>query len=94
MVVFELAVLLAFVSIAAFPCWRYSADWGYLPSAVSGVLLLVMTLVAVTDKGPDRLGGMAWRRRPSGSPRRRQPTPTAGATSSPPPWCSRSASRF
>jgi uncharacterized protein DUF3309 len=55
MVVFELAVLLAFVSIAAFPCWRYSADWGYLPSAVSGVLLLVMTLVAVTDKGPDRL---------------------------------------
>ena len=56
MVVLELAVLLAFVSIAAFPCWRYSADWGYLPSAVSGVLLLVMTLVAVTDKGPDRLG--------------------------------------
>ena len=55
MVVLELAVLLAFVSIAAFPCWRYSADWGYLPSAVSGVLLLVMTLVAVTDKGPDRL---------------------------------------
>jgi len=51
----ELAVLLAFVSIAAFPCWRYSADWGYLPSAVSGVLLLVMTLVAVTDKGSDRL---------------------------------------
>jgi hypothetical protein len=55
MVVLELAVLLAFVSIAAFPCWRYSADWGYLPSAVSGVLLLVMTLVAVTDKGSDRL---------------------------------------
>ena len=55
MVVFELAVLLAVCSIAAFPCWRYSADWGYLPSAVSGVLLLVMTLVAVTDKGSDRL---------------------------------------
>jgi Protein of unknown function (DUF3309) len=55
MVVFELAVLLAFVSIAAFPCWRYSADWGYLPSAVSGVLLLAVMAVAVTDKGPDRL---------------------------------------
>jgi uncharacterized protein DUF3309 len=54
MVVLELAVLLAFVSIAAFPCWRYSADWGYLPSAVSGVLLLAVTLVAVADKGPDR----------------------------------------
>jgi uncharacterized protein DUF3309 len=55
MVVFELAVLLAFVSIAAFPCWRYSADWGYLPSAVSGVLLLAVMAVAVTDKGSDRL---------------------------------------
>ena len=55
MVVFELAVLLAFVSIAAFPCWRYSADWGYLPSAVSGVLLLAVTLVAVTDRGSDRV---------------------------------------
>jgi hypothetical protein len=55
MVVFELAVLLAIASIAAFPCWRYSADWGYLPSAVSGVLLLVVMLVAVTDRAPDRL---------------------------------------
>jgi hypothetical protein len=55
MVVFELAVLLAFVSIAAFPCWRYSAEWGYLPSAVSGVLLLAVTLVAVTDRGSDRV---------------------------------------
>jgi hypothetical protein len=55
MVVFELAVLLALASIAAFPCWRYSADWGYLPSAVSGALLLVVMLVAVTDKAPDRV---------------------------------------
>jgi hypothetical protein len=55
MVVFELAVLLAFTSIAAFPCWRYSTDWGYLPSAVSGALLLVVMLVAVTDRAPDRL---------------------------------------
>jgi hypothetical protein len=55
MVVFELAVLLAVTSIAAFPCWRYSADWGYLPSAVSGSLLLGVMLMAVTDKAPDRL---------------------------------------
>ncbi len=55
MVVFELAVLLALTSIAAFPCWRYSTDWGYLPSAVSGSLLLVVMVVAVTDKAPDRL---------------------------------------
>ncbi len=55
MVVFELAVLLAITSIAAFPCWRYSADWGYLPSASAGALLLVVTVMAVTDKSPDRL---------------------------------------
>jgi hypothetical protein len=55
MVVFELAVVLAITSIAAFPCWRYSAEWGYLPSASAGTLLLVVMLVAVTDKAPDRL---------------------------------------
>ena len=55
MVVFELAVLLAITSIAAFPCWRYSADWGYLPSASAGCLLLVVMAVAATDKAPDRL---------------------------------------
>jgi len=55
MVVFELAVLLAISSIAAFPCWPYSAEWGYLPSASAGALLLIVMLVAVTDKAPDRL---------------------------------------
>jgi hypothetical protein len=55
MVIFELAVLLALTSAAAFPCWHYSLEWGYLPSAVSGVLLLVVMGVAVTDKAPDRL---------------------------------------
>lgn len=55
MVVFELAVLLALTSIAAFPCWRYSVDWGYLPSTLAGVMLLVVMVVAVTDKAPDRM---------------------------------------
>jgi hypothetical protein len=55
MVVFELAVLLAITSIAAFPCWSYSAEWGYLPSAAAGSLLLVVMLVAMGDKSTDRL---------------------------------------
>jgi hypothetical protein len=55
MVVLELAVLLALTSIAAFPCWRYSADWGYLPSIVSGSLLVVVMVAAATDKASDRL---------------------------------------
>jgi len=55
MVVFELAVLLAITSVAAFPCWPYSADWGYLPSASAAFLLLAVTLLSVSGKAPDRL---------------------------------------
>jgi uncharacterized protein DUF3309 len=59
MIVFELAVLLAVSSVAAFPCWPYSADWGYLPSAAAGSLLLVVMLVAVGDKSPNQLSRRA-----------------------------------
>jgi len=55
MVVFELAVLLALVAVAAFPRWRHSADWGYGPSATAGVLLLIIMVVAMADKPPDRV---------------------------------------
>jgi hypothetical protein len=41
------AILLAFVGVAAFPCWSYSARWGYVPSAIAGVLLLCAAVIAV-----------------------------------------------
>ncbi len=46
MPIFELAVLLAAAGVAAFPCWRYSAEWGYWPSASVGVLLLSVAVFA------------------------------------------------
>jgi hypothetical protein len=45
-----LAVLLAAAGIAAFPCWRHSAGWGYGPSAVAGGLLVLIAAVTVGDR--------------------------------------------
>lgn len=47
-----LAVVLAVVGIASFPCWPYSERWGYRPSIVSGVLLVVVALVAAGGREP------------------------------------------
>ncbi len=51
-----LSVLLAVLGVAAFPCWRHSARWGYAPSMIVGFLLvLVAALTAggrpLTDDG-------------------------------------------
>jgi hypothetical protein len=47
----SLAMLLVAASIAVFPCWRHSADWGYGPSAVAGGLLVLIAAVTVSDHG-------------------------------------------
>ncbi|HQS16837.1 DUF3309 family protein [Reyranella sp.] len=46
----SLAVLLAAVGIAAFPCWRHSAGWGFGPSAVAGGLLFLVAAFTVGDR--------------------------------------------
>ena len=48
--VFLVSILLAIVSVAAFPCWSYSARWGHVPSTIAGALLLCVALVAVGGK--------------------------------------------
>ena len=45
-----LSVLLAILGIAAFPCWRHSARWGYAPSMVVGFLLILVAAVTVGGK--------------------------------------------
>ncbi len=45
-----LALLLAMLSVASFPCWRHSRRWGYLPSTTAGVLLFFVALVTVGGK--------------------------------------------
>lgn len=46
----SLAVVLAAAGIAAFPCWRHSARWGYGPSAIAGGLLVLVAAVTVGDR--------------------------------------------
>ena len=58
MPVFELALLLAVTAVAAFPCWRHSAEWGYWPSASMGVLLFFVAILAA-DGAPGPLDGRA-----------------------------------
>ena len=45
----SLALLLVAAGVAVFPCWRYSADWGYGPSAVAGGLLMLIAAVTLSD---------------------------------------------
>jgi hypothetical protein len=58
MPMFELALLMAAAGVAAFPCWPYSADWGYWPSATAGVLL-VFVAAAATSGMPGGLDSRA-----------------------------------
>ena len=49
-VLFAAAILLATLSVAAFPCWSYSRRWGYGPSVATGALLLVLAMMAIANK--------------------------------------------
>lgn len=44
------SLLLAALGVALFPCWRYSARWGFGPCVTVGVLLVLVGLIAVTGK--------------------------------------------
>lgn len=47
-------VLLAIILIAllaALPRWDYSRDWGYGPSGVLGIVLVLLALMALTHTG-------------------------------------------
>jgi hypothetical protein len=50
MVLTAIAIVLSIAGVAVFPCWRYSAGWGYGPSAVAGLLLTFVALVSLGGK--------------------------------------------
>lgn len=45
-----LVVVLILLLIGAFPRWGYSSGWGYGPSGLFGVLLLVVIVLALTGR--------------------------------------------
>lgn len=46
-----LIVLLVLIALGALPTWPYSRSWGYYPSGLLGVILLILLIVAVSRGG-------------------------------------------
>jgi hypothetical protein len=45
-----LIILLILILIGAVPRWGYSAGWGYGPSGIVGVILIVVIILALTGR--------------------------------------------
>jgi len=45
-----LLVILLLLVVGALPSWPYSAGWGYYPSGILGVLLLILVVLALTRR--------------------------------------------
>jgi hypothetical protein len=45
-----LVVLLILMLVGAFPRWPYSTGWGYGPSGLVGVILIVVLILALTGR--------------------------------------------
>ena len=43
-------ILLILILIGAVPRWPYSAGWGYGPSGIVGVVLIVVLILALTGR--------------------------------------------
>jgi hypothetical protein len=45
-----LIVLLVLLLVGAVPAWPYSRAWGYYPSGLLGVILLIIILLLLTGR--------------------------------------------
>lgn len=45
-----LVILLILMLIGAIPRWGYSSGWGYGPSGIVGILLIVILVLALTGR--------------------------------------------
>ncbi|MGZ3158363.1 MAG: DUF3309 domain-containing protein [Burkholderiaceae bacterium] len=45
-----LLVILILVLIGAFPTWRHSRSWGYGPSGITGLLVVVLIIMLITGR--------------------------------------------
>ena len=50
MLVNILIILLILALLGALPTWRYSAGWGYGPSGMAGVVLVVLIVLLATGR--------------------------------------------
>lgn len=47
-----LAVILVLLLLGASPAWPYSRSWGYGPSGLVGILLVVLIILMLTNTVP------------------------------------------
>lgn len=47
-----LLIVLVLLLLGALPSWPYSRGWGYGPSGLVGVLLVVVLIMALLDRTP------------------------------------------
>jgi hypothetical protein len=45
-----LFLLLIVLVIASMPAWSYSRDWGYYPSALIGIVISLLIIMAVSGR--------------------------------------------
>lgn len=45
-----LLVVLILILVGAFPSWPHSKNWGYAPSGVSGLIVLVLVILVLTGR--------------------------------------------
>jgi hypothetical protein len=45
-----LIVLLILLLVGAIPSWPYSRGWGYGPSGILGIILIVILILALTGR--------------------------------------------
>ncbi len=45
-------LVLLFGGVGAYPNWGYSRDWGYGPSGILGVLLVIVVVMALLGHQP------------------------------------------
>ncbi|GBG15021.1 uncharacterized protein NMK_2622 [Novimethylophilus kurashikiensis] len=45
-----LLIIVVLLLIGAFPAWPYSTGWGYGPSGVLGLVLLILIIMLVTGR--------------------------------------------
>jgi hypothetical protein len=45
-----LLIILVLLLIGAIPTWPYSAGWGYWPSGVVGLILIIILIMVLTGR--------------------------------------------
>jgi len=45
-----LLVVLVLVLLGALPAWPYSRGWGYAPSGIAGIIVLVLIVMLLTGR--------------------------------------------